>query len=408
MPELVAPLSTACRAPASAGRLVLPGMVVLLAWAALSSQAAAAAPAAPTSQQRGMAERVAASGVPLSELAPDAPSEHEVKPGDTLWGLAGLFLKSPWRWPELWGMNLEQVRNPHLLLPGQRLSLLKADGRARLVVGTRSAGPAPAAGPAGTAAGAAPAETPPPVVKMSPQVRATPLPPEPAATLPLKSLSPFLNETIVVDPRELEGAPRIAASTDGRLMMSRGDIAYVEGELGAVAQWRIYRAPVPLVDPQTGEVLGYEARHVGSASVLRLPVGPADASGRVAPAPVALRLNQLRLEARAGDRLLPAAPVAWPAFVPRAPASALQAQVLSIADEGMSASQRQVVAVNRGARDGLETGHVLALWRSAQPAGLPPERHGLVMVVRTFERVSYALVLDTKDPVRVGDRLTQP
>ncbi len=363
-----------------------------------------------TERQREVAARVMQSGVALSDLAPDAPQRHTVQAGDTLWSLAQLFLRSPWRWPELWGMNLEQVRNPHRIYPGQTLLLVQDGGRARLVVAT-------AQGAGGAAAEAAVAGL--PTVRLSPRVRGEALPSSPIAPVSARALAPFLGETVVLDTDALARAPRIVGAFDGRLLLSQGEIAYVRGELGTAQDFRVFRAPVPLRDPSTGEVLGFEARYVGRARTLRAGEGesPSSPAGEVVPA--ALRLTHTRLEATVGDRLAPTEPSDWVGFVPRAPGSPVEARVVSFVGEGLSAGQRQIVAINRGVRDGMERGHVLALWRAGQsridpdqpkapPLRFPDERHGTVMLVRVFERVSYALVLDIGEPVRIGDRLTQP
>jgi hypothetical protein len=372
-----------------------------------------------TEHQRGAAERVAQAGVPLADLAPDAPQRHTVQPGDTLWSLARLFLKTPWRWPELWGMNLEQVRNPHRIFPGQTLVLLQDGTRARLVLSSAQ-GTGPGAGPVvasveETAAGL-------PMVKLSPRARSQALPALAIKSVSARALAPFLSETVVLDTDDLARAPRIVGALDGRLLLSQGETAYVRGELGNVQDFRVFREPVPLRDPATGEVLGYEARYVGRARTLAPPPAPGAAAAATAAGETmatALRLTHTRLEATVGDRLAPTESSDWPSFVPRAPGTPVEARVVSFVGEGLSASQRQIVAVNRGARDGMEQGHVLALWRAGQlradpadPKGarlrFPDERHGTVMLVRVFERVSYALVLDIGEPVRIGDRLTQP
>ena len=397
-------------------------LAVLLGAAATLPGSPLAAPPV-TAEQRAAAERTAQAGVALADLAPDAPARHTVQPGDTLWGLAGLFLRSPWRWPELWGMNLEQLRDPHRLYAGQTLVLVRDtdSDRARLVVASaQGAGPVTPDAPPGLAGL--------PTVRASPRARAEALPPLPIAPVSLRELAPYLSETVVLDSDALALAPRIVGSRDGRLLLSQGETAYVLGDLGGQQDFRVFREPVALRDPLSGEVLGYEARFVGRA---RAESGQAAGSTAVARAgadtaasvPAALRLTHTRLEATVGDRLAPAVPVAWSGFVPRAPQAAVEARVVSIHGEGLSAGQKQLVAVNRGARDGLERGHVLALWRagerraapgatvparSQRPLQFPDERHGTAMLVQVFERVSYALILDVAEPVRAGDRLTQP
>lgn len=355
-----------------------------------------------TPQQRGTAQQVAQAGVPLAELAPDAPESHTVRRGDTLWDISRLFLRSPWRWPELWGMNLEQIRNPHLIFPGQVLVLVRKDGRATLRLGQAAEG---AGG--GT-------------VKLSPRVRSELLDNGAIASVPLGLIGPFLEEGVVFDARELDAAPRIVAAQDGRVMIARGELAYVRGHTeGGPREFRVFREPRPLRDPVTGEPLGYEARYVGTAEALRPAAQHAGADGSAVPVPATFIMTSSRLEARIGDRLWPVPRRELAAFVPRAPAAPVEGRVVSVYGEAMTAGQNQIVAINRGRTDGMERGHVLALWRSGRatvdptdarrsPMQLPDERHGMLFVFRTFERVSYALIVSVKEPVRPGDRFTQP
>ena len=349
-----------------------------------------------TPEWRSTAQRVAQAGVPLSDLSPNAPDSHTVRPGDTLWGISGMFLKSAWRWPELWGMNLNEIRNPHLIYPGQTLVLEKVDGRARLRLAGNTGG--------------APTNT----VRLSPRVRSELLDNGAIAAIPLNLIGPFLTEAAVFNANELDTAPRVVATQEGRVMVSRGETAYVRGELGGARDFRLFRQLVPLVDPLTKEVLGYEGRFVGTAEVTR----PADTSSAVI-VPATFRVTSTRLEAIVGDRLSPVPQQELVAYVPRAPANPVDGRIVSIYGDGLRAGQNQVVSINKGQRDGMERGHVLALWRSGQGAvdttsggktliKLPDERHGLLFVFRVFDRVSYALILNVQDPVRSGDRFTQP
>ena len=382
-------------------RLPLFGALALLAAA---SAGAAEGPRPVTEQQRSAASQVAEAGVPLSDLAPDAPGSHTVQRGDTLWDISKLFLKSPWRWPQLWGMNMTQIRNPHLIYPGQVLVLVKSGDRAMLQIG--------AAQPS--------AEPPSNTVKLSPRVRSQLLDNGAIATIPLNQIGPFLNEAVVFETADLEAAPRIVATQEGRVMVSRGETAYVSGELGGARDFRIFRRPSPLVDPLTREVLGYEATFVGTAEFSRgggtLP-SPDGKTARVVPA--SFTVNSTRLEAGIGDRLSPVPQRELFAYAPRSPANPVDGRVVKVYGEALLAGQNQVVAINRGARDGMERGHVLALWRAGRPAvdttttprtalQLPDEKHGLLFVFRVFDRVSYALVLQVADPVAAGDRFTQP
>ena len=350
---------------------------------------------------RDTAQRVASAGVPLSALAPNAPNAHTVRPGDTLWGLSTLFLSSPWRWPELWGMNLEQIRIPHLIYPGQVLVLEVVDGMARL----RLAGGGGASEPLRT-------------VRLSPRVRSEGLANGAIAAIPLNLIAPFLNEAMVFDRNELDSAPRVVAAQEGRVMVSRGETAYVRGDLQGARDFRLFRELRPLLDPGTREVLGFEGRYVGTAELARSG-GNTVVDGQAALVPATFRITSTRIEAGVGDRLSPVPQQEPVAYVPRPPAQPVDGRIVSLYGDGVRAGQNHTVTINRGQRDGIERGHVLAVLRTGRslvdrtsadqaPLRLPDERHGLMFVFRVFDRVSYALVLNVQEPVRTGDRFTQP
>ena len=354
-----------------------------------------------TAAQRSAAQQVAQTGVPLSALAANAPASHTVQSGDTLWAISSLFLKSPWRWPELWGMNLQDIRNPHLIYPGQVLLLDKDGDRARLRMAR-----------GGDAIGQPPTNT----VKLSPRVRSQLLDNGAIASIPLQLIAPFLNEALVLDLDELASAPRIVATQEGRVMISRGETAYVRGDLRGARSFTLFRESKPLRDPINGELLGFEAGYVGTADFVRAE-GTAAVSGL--PVPATFVMTSARQEAGVGDRLAPVPPRDFSAYAPHPPAGAMDGRVVSVYGEALTAGQNQIVSLNRGTRDGLERGHVLALWRAGapatdrtgprpQPVQLPDERSGLLFVFRVFDRVSYALILSALDPVRAGDRITQP
>ncbi len=368
-----------------------------------------------TPGQRRTAQRVAQGGVPLSELSPTAPDRYQIKRGDTLWDISGLYLRRPWRWPELWGMNLQQIRNPHLIFPGQVLVLNKADGRAWLSLDEGAV----------------------PTVRLSPRIRSESLAEAAIPPIPLGAIAPFLNEALIVDEFTLSSAARIVAAPENRVLLSQGDRAYARGQYGeAGAQngqplrleagqprlFRVFRNATPLRDPASGEILGYEAQYVGKAELERSEGVQAGPNGGTAQqiVPATIDITQTKEEIRVGDRLLPEPPREMPVFVPHAPDPAQQGQVVSVYGNAVRfAGQNQVVAINRGARDGMERGHVLALLRDSgvQPdktdearpeLRLPGERNGLMIVFRAFERVSYALVLQIADGVKVGDRFVNP
>jgi LysM domain len=371
-----------------------------------------------TASQKATATQVAQAGVPLSELAANAPDTYTIKRGDTLWAVSGLFLKTPWRWPELWGMNLDDIKNPHLIYPGQKLYLEKKDGRALLR--TR---------PAGAGAGNAPMET----VRLSPRTRTEVLAADALPTLKGNLIEPFLAEPVIVDEDSLKRAPRIVATQEGRVLLSRGDRAYARGDAESALvdeprapqkTFRVFRNATPLKDPITGEVLGYEAQYVGKALLARSEstqeITDKDGKPRTAIVPATIDIVAAKEEMRVGDRLLPEPPQQLLSYTPRAPLKPVEARIVSVYGSAVvNAGQNQIIAISRGTRDGVESGHVLALLKdgarlidktdpSRPELKLPDERSGLVMVFRTFDRLSYALILEITDSAKVGDRLVNP
>ncbi len=420
MPRFFA--ATSQSAPLTSGRLAgWPGKAlctaaVLAAWAASPALHAQNAPITP--QQRATANQVAQSGVPLSELAPNAPERHTVVRGDTLWAISGLFLRSPWRWPELWGMNLDGIRNPHRIYPGQVLVLDTSSGRAVLrVAGAEAGGDLP-------------------TVRVSPRTRYESLAESAIPPISMQAIEPFLTEALVVNGDEFAQAPRLVAAQEGRVLLSRGDRAYARSLLGADGegalsmargnprQFRVFRTATPLKDPTTGEVLGFEAQYVGRVQLVRdeqlhqVPGKDGKLEAEIVPATV--DITATKEEMRAGDRMLPEPPRDFSLFVPRAPEQEQSGQIVSVYGNAVSyAGQNQVVAINRGTEHGMAPGHVLAVLKDGQrlqdrtdgqraTIRLPAERNGLMVVFRAFERVSYGLVLQISDGVKVGDRFTNP
>ncbi|NPC55027.1 LysM peptidoglycan-binding domain-containing protein [Caenimonas sp. S4] len=368
-----------------------------------------------TPGQRSTAEQVAQAGVPLSELAPNAPEEYTVKRGDTLWGISGLFLTRPWRWPELWGMNMEEVSNPHRIYPGQQLVLEKSDGRARLRMRQ-------------LADGEQPSET----IRVSPRARVELLADTALPTLKTHLIEPFLSEPVIVDEQALLKAPRIVAAGDSRVLITRGDRAYARGAAatplkqqvaGRSDEYRVFREAKPLKDPQTRAILGYEAQYLGKASLVRDETIEATATDgkKGAVVPATIDILSAKEEMRVGDRLLPVPPREFQSYVPHAPAGPMTGTIVSVYGDAVSvAGQNQVVVINKGTADGVQNGHVLAILKDGErridksQAGertamkLPDERNGLLMVFRPFEKLSYALILEINDTVKVGDRVENP
>ena len=391
------------------------GALTIIAGAILAVAPAQAQNYPVSASQRATAQQVSERGVPLSELAANAPDTYTVKRGDTLWGISGMYLKRPWRWPELWGMNLETIKNPHLIFPGQTLYLDKEGGYARL----RTTPPG------------ASAEN--QTVRVSTRTRSDSLTDTALPTLKPHLIEPFLVEPLVVDADVLRRAPRIVATTEDRVLMASGDRAYVRGDAASPVRvepgeprfFRVFRDAVALKDPVTGEILGYEAQYLGKAEVVR---GESfeeniDSKGRRISeyVPATVDLSVAKEEIRAGDRLLPAPERAFTSYTPHAPEIEVDARVVSIyGSSAVSyAAQNQVIAINMGSQDGIEPGHVLALQTRGQrikdktddakaTIKLPSESNGTAMVFRTFDRVSYALLLEIQTGVRVGDRLVNP
>ncbi len=367
-----------------------------------------------TAAQKASATQVAQKGVALADLAPNAPEQYTVKSGDTLWGISGLFLKTPWRWPELWGMNMTEIRNPHLIYPGQVLVLERMDGRATLRV-------------AGTNADADGLQT----VKLTPRTRTESLADSALPTLRSSVIEAFLAEPIIVNESEFQNAPRIVSAQEGRVLLTRGDRAYARGgdaplldDQPREKMFRVFRTATPLKDPGTGEVLGYEAIYAGKARMVRgessAQVMGADGKEQPAIVPATIDIIAAKEEIRVGDRLYPEPPRQVLSYTPRAPAGKVEGRIVSVFGSAVvNAAQNQVVVINRGKNDGMEPGVVLAILKDGpqlvdkQDATrpllkLPDERNGLLMVFRTFDRLSYALILEITDGVRVGDRLTSP
>ena len=393
--------------------------IMMAALPMMTVQAATVKPLTVSPSQQKTATQVANDGIPLSELAPNAPDSHTVKRGDTLWAISRIFLKSPWRWPELWGMNIADIKNPHLIYPGQTLYLDKSNGRARL--SSQRGG-----------AGAGGLET----IKLSPRSRSSNLPDPSIPTLQNSLIEPFLTEPIIVEESTLQAAPRFVAGQEGRVFISEGDRVYARSADGSglsiadgkPRDFRVFRNATALKDPGTGEILGYEAQFVGraklvrgeSVNVIRGEVAKAGEVAKTEIVPATLDIVRSKEEMRTGDRLLPEPPIELLTYTPRAPTSPVEARIVSVYGSAVAnVAQNQVVVINRGTKDGMERGHVLAIQTngervvdktgaSFQDIRLPDERNGLLMIFRPFERVSYALVLSAEQAVRVGDWLVNP
>ncbi|MEG0412410.1 MAG: LysM peptidoglycan-binding domain-containing protein [Comamonas sp.] len=385
--------------------------VLAIATALYSTVGVAQAQSFPvTAGQRATAQQVAQQGVPLAALNPSAPTSYTVQRGDTLWRISGLFLRQPWRWPELWGMNLQSIANPHLIYPGQVLYLEKDGDYARLTTARNGASP---------------------TVKLSPRVRSESLSDLALPTLQMHIIEAFLAEPLVIDSDTVANAPRIIAGEDDRSMLSPGDRAYVRGPStaplvyaeGASRSYRLFRQATPLHDPITKEILGYEAQYLGQVELERgeTPGKATQKNALPVNVPGTVNIRKIKEEIRPGDRLLPEPARQYLSYVPHAPQTAVEAHVVSIygSTSVRYGTQYQVVAINKGSQDGMAPGMVLALMTTGQTlvdktdpqratVQLPNEENGLAMVFRSFDRVSYALIMDIQRGVQVGDLLATP
>lgn len=314
------------------------------------------------------------------KLADNAPERHVVVKGDTLWGISGKFLQEPWRWPEIWRLNKDQIRNPHLIYPGDIVLLDYVDGQPRLRLGKP--------------------------LKVEPKIYSEAIGRE-IPSIPPNVIEPFISQPLVVGADEMENAPRIIAAQDDRVVLGNGDKAFVIGMTDFQEKWQLYRPGTPLKDPVSGEVLGYEAFYLGSAQLLQ----PGETS--------IIELLAVKEEVTRGDRLVPASPPTLNAYLPHKPDQDVSALIMSIYGGVNEGGKYSVISLNKGSQDGLEPGHVLALHRKRnatykngsgrnETIALPEERYGLVFVFRTFDRVAYALTLDTSRPLIVGDALKNP
>lgn len=317
-------------------------------------------------------------------LRSDAPDSHVVVKGDTLWGISGRFLNEPWRWPEVWRMNRDQIRNPHLIYPGQVI-LLDRSGPwlsvGRRIGGTRDD-------------------------KLHPKVYSEALG-EAVPTIPLQVIEPFLTKPLVVDQARIDGAATIVATETSRVLMGSGDTVFAKNVRDDVKVWQILRPTRPLEDPVTHKVVAYEANHLGTARVSEFG------------APATLEIVSAVEEIQVGDLMVPSEQPSVFAYAPHAPTQEVDGRVMSIYRGVTETGRLNIVALNIGERDGLERGHVLALHRNRGVAEfkgdegketfvLPDKRYGVGLVFRVFDHVAYALVMESDGPVVIGDMVRKP
>jgi hypothetical protein len=326
-------------------------------------------------------------GIPLNPAHPDS---YVVKRGDTLWDISNMFLRDPWYWPEIWYVN-PQVENPHLIYPGDVLTLVYVDGQPQI----RSSR-VDAASASGTE-------------RLSPRIREQQLT-EAVNTIPYEAIAPFLDEGMVLEKDEIKDLPHVVAFRDGLLIGATGNQAYVRGKIaGDAAAYGVVRIGDKLIDPDDGDVLGYRAIFVSSGRVSR--------TGD----PATLELDSSRREALKGDRLIARKDPPPLQFEPRSPDRPVEGRIVDVIDGVTQIGQYQVIVINRGTRDGLAPGHVLTVWQSggkvedqfdtrfsARKVQLPDERAGTLMVFKTYDRLSYGLIMQAAGPIHTLDKVRNP
>ena len=339
------------------------------------------------------------------QVQDNPPDRYTVQKGDTLWGIAGRFLKQPWRWPDVWRMNRDQIKNPHWIYPGDVVVLDRSDGQPRLTL-ERAAASNPN--------------------RLSPTIRVGPLAADAIPSIPPGDVEPYLSRPIIAGPEGLPGAGKIVAARDPRVVRGAGDAVYaVSVEPKSGTEWLIYRPGRVLRSFDSNEFLGNEMRFLGTATVERF--------GEVST----LRITSAREEILFGDLVVPAPREELVNYVPHAPDSAVDGRIIALANDSVETGRGYLVTLDRGGRDGIEVGHVLAIYHPApvivdprpyeggdvlskladqtraivpptRYLNLPPERSGLLFVFRVFDKLSYAIVLNTTEPIVVGDVVRKP
>ncbi|MFA7553189.1 MAG: LysM peptidoglycan-binding domain-containing protein [Spongiibacteraceae bacterium] len=310
------------------------------------------------------------------------PQTYVVKKGDTLWDISQLFLKDPWKWPQIWHVN-PQVDNPHLIYPGDMLNLVYINGQPKLVVKRGKD------------------------IKLSPQVRISDLDLA-IPGIPLDAVSPFLTDSRVVESGKLKNAPYVLAGTGGHIVSGAGDELFARGAFdNEQKNFGIFRPGKAYIDPETEELLGYQAYFIANAKLTALESDIAT-----------LALNHTSEEVRRGDRLLPDEERRISSnFYPSAPTQDTSGYIISVEGGVSQIGSMNVVVINQGAREGMEVGHVLAIYRVGEQVRdtvtdeivkVPDTRAGLLMIFRTFEKVSYGLVLKATQPLVVMDKVKNP
>ena len=330
---------------------------------------------------------VAACAIAIAAIAAEAPfnedvpEKYTVKKGDTLWDISDLYLRDPWLWPEIWYAN-PQIANPHLIYPGDIISMVYIDGRPRLMLEKRDRR-----------------------VKLSPEVKVVPES-EAIPALPLDIINSFLTRNRIVTQEEVDRAPYVVAGHE-KLLSGSGDTFYARGQFDETPTYGLYRVGEPYLDPVTQEILGIRAQDVGSAKVQR-----------VADDIATMLATRSLEEVRIGERLLPHEERPLNSiFYPSAPDSTIEGEIMAVEGGITQVGHLDVVSINRGEREGLEAGNILAIFKRGEEVtdyiakekiNLPNEQAGLLMIFRAFEKMSYGLVIKAERPLAVNDIVKNP
>lgn len=358
-------------------------LVIAMALLAGQAQAADAAPAAATD---------------TVQLADDHPTSYTVKPGDTLWGISQMFLKSPWQWPSIWHVN-EQVANPHRIFPGDVLKLTWRDGKPSLerVEGFQTENANVEVVDANT-------------LKLRPRIRDTEVA-SAIPAIPLRSIEVFLDDSRVVDLEDLRKAPYVIAGPERRVIMGNGDTLYARATTPkwteTYPEFGVFRQGKPYIDPRSKEILGYEAKKIGTARVL-------DNQTNVATLRVLAADEDIRID----DRLLLSEQRAIQSvFYPKEGPADINAEIIHIFGSIGYAGLNDVIVINKGKREKVDVGHVFSVLqtgeivrdrRQGDNVKLPPRRVGLAIVFRSFDKTAFALITRSTAAIRVGDTFGQP
>lgn len=316
--------------------------------------------------------------VPLAE---GHPSEYVVQVGDTLWDIAGTFLRDPWFWPEIWYVNPD-IENPHLIYPGDVLGLVYIDGQAR-ITNVRAS-----------------------TYRMSPQARVTPLS-QSVASIPFEAVASFLSSGVILEKSQADALPYLLETRGEHLLASAGNEVYVRGITNDAlsTRYNVVHVGEPLVDPDDNRLIGYHGNMIGEGSLRR------------AGDPATVALTSTNQEAVTGDRFLPASVDVPLNFFPRAPSSNIDGRIISVVGGVTQIGQYQVVVMNRGSANGLSVGDVLTVFQSGSEVKdrvkggkvkLPDEAAGTVMVFKTYDRISYGLVMEATDAIHILDAIRNP